>query len=365
MGYGGAERLLVDMMAARDQDRFEYEFAYVLAAEDGLVPAIRANGVIVHPLGAESDLDLRWLPRFRRLLLEGDFDVVHFHLPYTAGLGRLVARSIPKSRRPALMYTEHSLWHKTPSPVRVLNRSTIGMDEALIVVSQAAFEDLPNELKAKAEVVVHGVDLSKSQELIAQRHEIRRDVRAELDISSDELLVITVANLRTEKGYDVLLDAARIVLDNESHVRFIAIGRGPQKEELELRHRRLGLGDRFTFLGPREDVLRLMIASDIFALPSHHEGLPVTLMEATSVGLAIVATDVGGVPGVVADGESALLVPPGNPAAFAAAIGRLCSNTSLRQQLGKSAAMLSGQFDVKRASEHLEKTYLQLTAEEG
>ena len=101
-----------------------------------------------------------------------------------------------------------------------------------------------------------------------------------------ELLVLTVANLRPEKGYDVLLDAAHLAGDRGLPLRFAAVGRGPLEQELEERRRALGLGDRFRFLGQRDDVLRLLAGADIFVLPSRQEGLPVTLMEATSVGPA-------------------------------------------------------------------------------
>ncbi len=101
MGYGGAERLLVDLLAARDRDAFDYEFAYVLASENTLVPAIQASGVTAHCLGARHNGDLRWTLRLRRLLVEGDFDIVHFHLPYAAALGRLVARSLPAKPAPS------------------------------------------------------------------------------------------------------------------------------------------------------------------------------------------------------------------------------------------------------------------------
>jgi glycosyltransferase involved in cell wall biosynthesis len=348
------------MLAVRDREDFDYEFAYVLAAENGLVPAVRATGVPVHELGARSDFDLRWMGRFRRLLRDGQFDIVHFHLPYTAAVGRLVAASIPQSRRPTLMYTEHSLWDRTPTLVRVLNRCTIGLDDALVVVSPAAHDALPPALQGQAQVIVHGVDLSSAQALMARRDQIRREVRAELGVHDDQVLAITVANLRAEKGYDVLLEAAHLVAERGLPVRFAAVGRGPLKEELEARHAQLGLRDQFKFLGPRGDVLRLLAGSDIFVLPSHHEGMPVTLMEATSIGLAIVATKVGGVPGILTDNESGLLVAPGRPDLMADAIARLAADPELRHRLGTAAQTLSARFDVAGASRKIEDIYRRL-----
>ena len=143
LGHGGAERLLVDMVAKRDAAAFDYEVAYVLASEDGLAATIAADGTPVHALAARGNWDLRWVARLRALLVAGRYDVVHFHLPYTASLGRLGVATLPRSQRPAIVYTEHSAWDKMAVLVKALNRSTIGMDQSLIVVSEAAHQALP------------------------------------------------------------------------------------------------------------------------------------------------------------------------------------------------------------------------------
>jgi glycosyltransferase involved in cell wall biosynthesis len=361
LGYGGAERLLVDTIATRDAEAFHYEVAYVLPAEDALVPAIGATGTPVHSLGGRSNWDLRWMANLRMLILAGGFDVVHFHLPYTAALGRLVVATIPRRARPAIVYTEHSLWNKMAVLIKGLNRATIGLDQSLIVVSEAARDALPDGLKDRARVIVHGVDLSRSDTFIARREEVRKDVRSELGIADEELLILTVANLRREKGYDVLLDAARLMMDRHDAVRFAAVGRGPLEHDLEDRHRELGLGDRFQFLGQREDVLRLLTGSDVFVLASHQEGLPVALMEATSVGMPIVATEVGGVPQVITDGRDGLIVLPGHPTELAEALEKVTSDPVLRRHLGQGAKARSSLFDVASASRQIEGIYRQLT----
>jgi glycosyltransferase involved in cell wall biosynthesis len=360
LGHGGAERLLVDMVANGDHRAFDYEVAFVLDSENAFVPTLLANGTRVHGLGARHNLDLRWMLAFRRLLVANDFDIVHFHLPYTAALGRLVVASLPRRRQPVTLYTEHSLWHKVAVLVKALNRATIGLDRALIAVSQAAYDALPRALKPRARVVVHGVDLSPSRDMVLRRDEIRAEVRAELGVPSGELLAMTVANLRSEKGYDVLLDAARLVADHGLPIRFAAAGQGSLAEELTERHRALGLGKRFQFLGHRRDALELLAAADIVVLPSHQEGLPVVLMEATSVGTAIVATSVGGVPHVITDGVNGLVVPPGAPEQLAGAISRVGTDAALRSRLGARALADSAAFDVSRACGEVEVIYRRL-----
>jgi glycosyltransferase involved in cell wall biosynthesis len=357
LGPGGAERLLVDVVAAGDHSSFDYQVAYVLDTADALVPAFRSDGTTVHPLGAVGNLDLRWLLAFRRLLLGNGYDIVHFHLPYTAAFGRLVVASLPRRRRPVTLYTEHSLWNKAAVLVKILNRATIGLDRSLIAVSEAAFDALPSSLRARAQVVVHGVDLHRSIAMMGRRDEIRTRIRAELGVPPGELLAVTVANLRSEKGYDVLLDAAHIVDERRLPIRFAAAGHGALDHEMAERHRALGLGDRFRFLGHRHDALELLTAADIVVLPSHQEGLPVVLMEASSLGATMLATSVGGVGQVIQDGVNGLIVPPGRPEALADAIERLGSDPDLRARLGQQAAADSAAFDVARASGDIERIY--------
>jgi glycosyltransferase involved in cell wall biosynthesis len=356
LGHGGAEKLLIDLVATGDHRAFDYEVAYILDSEDTLVPALESQGITVHRLGAVHNFDVRWMVAFRRLLKRKQYDVVHFHLPYSAALGRPVVLSI-RGHRPVTLYTEHSLWNKVSPLVKLLNGLTIRCDGGVVAVSQAAYDALPVAVRRRASVVVHGVDLSSSVELVARRSEVRKDVRTELNLPDGELLAVTVANLRSEKGYDVLLECAHLVAERGLPITFVAAGAGSLAHELALTHQALGLGDRFRFLGRRADALALMTAADIVVLPSRQEGLPVVLMEATSVGAAVVATSVGGVPQVIIDGRNGLLVSPGRPEALADAIERLWTQPELRATLGRQAGADSARFDIARASAELEELY--------
>jgi glycosyltransferase involved in cell wall biosynthesis len=209
-------------------------------------------------------------------------------------------------------------------------------------------------------MVVHGVDLSRSDSLVARRTDVRASVRSELGISDDEVLFVTVANLRPEKGYDVLLDAARRIADRKLPIRIASVGRGPQGALLHARHVDLNLGDRFQFLGQRDDVLRLLAGADAFVLASRQEGLPVVLMEATSVGIPIVATSVGGVPQVLTHEVDALVVPPDDPTALAEAMARLALDPELRVRLGRQAKVRSSMFDISEASRTVGEIYLRV-----
>jgi len=362
LGLGGAERLLAGVVGARDRDRYDYEVAYVLAEQRALVPAVEASGVRVHALGGSASADVRWTAALRRLLVAGDYDILHSHLPYTAAFGRLVAATLPRRRRPVLVYTEHSLWNKAAVLTKALNRATVGADKALIVVSAAARDALPGALRRRARVIVHGVDAAPYAALRAQIDVVRKAVRAEIGVPDGDVLALTVANVRSEKGYDVLLAAARQAAAAGDPVTFVAVGRGPLEAELVAASTEPAMDGRFHFLGRRTDTAHLMLGADLFVLPSHQEGLPVALMEAMTAGLPVVATTVGGVPDVVTDEVEGLLVAPGRPDLLAAAVGRMARDPALRARLAAASRARSAIFDVASAAGAIEAVYDELLA---
>ena len=157
----------------------------------------------------------------------------------------------------------------------------------------------------------------------------------------------------------MLLDAARAIADRGLPVRIAAVGRGPLSTTLHARHVELALGDRFQFLGQRDDVLELLAGVGCLCPGlALTKGLPVTLMEATSVGLPIVATAVGGIPQILEDEIDALLVPPGDPGALVEAMTRLASDPDLRERLGRRAKLRSSMFDIGEASRTVGDIYL-------
>ena len=155
-------------------------------------------------------------------------------------------------------------------------------------MSAAVRDSLPAADPGRTRVVRYGVDAAE-----VRRRGASTGPRsaAALGVADDEILIGTVANLRATKGYpDLLVAAPRRSCAGSPTARFVAVGRGPLEDELRAQHAQLGLGDRFEFLGFRPDAVRVMSAFDVFCLPSHHEGLPIALMEALALGLPVVAT---------------------------------------------------------------------------
>jgi glycosyltransferase involved in cell wall biosynthesis len=350
---GGAELLLSMLAEVRDRDGFEYEAAYLLPWKTGLVGSLEDAGVPVHCLRGGREWDLRWAVRLRQLVRERRYDVVHIHSPYVAGIARMALRAIPASSRPRIVYTEHLPWWGYVRPTRILNRLTYRLDDAKLAVSRTVADSIPARLSDRVHVVVQGI----FPERVRDQLRFRDEVRAELGIGPDEIVVGTVAHFREQKGYPVLLEAARRVVDSELPVRFVAVGRGPQEDEIRATHARLGLGDRFLLTGFREDATRVMAAFDLFVLASHYEGLPLALMEALVLGVPVVATRVGGIPEGVTDGQEGLLVPPSRPDLLAHAIETLVSDPDLRARMSEAAADRGGSFDIRGSSGAVEAVY--------
>jgi glycosyltransferase involved in cell wall biosynthesis len=353
LGPGGAERLLVAAAAAHDRDAFDLQVVYLLPWKQHLVPELEALGVRCTCLDVRNERDVRWARRLRVRLRAEPVDVMHSHSPYAAAVGRLVVRSLPPATRPALVATEHNPWSTFKAPTRYANAWTARLDDADLAVSDEARASMSRRQRERTEVLVHGVDVSAIAKLRAER----TAVREELGIDPAAVLVGTVANYHPKKDWPNVLRAARLVADRDPAVRFCLVGQGPLEAEVEALHRELNLEGVVTLTGYRPDAVRLMAGCDVFVLGSRWEGLPVALMEASALGLPIVATRVGGIPDSFHDDVDAILVEPGSPEVLAAAIERLARDEPLRRRIGEAAQARAGDFDVKRAVARIEAIY--------
>ena len=357
LGMGGAERLLVETAHLADRSRFTFDVAYLLGHKDQLCGPLRAAGVEAHCLHAGHEADMRWARRLRALVASQRYDIVHAHSPYVASVARVALRLLPQSIRPAVFYTEHNNWASYSAPTRLANRLTSRLDDARFAVSLDAHASMSSSLRATTEVVTQGITLRDSH--TARRS--RADTRAALGLSDDDVVAITVANLRAEKAYPDLLEAARLCLvatrQHSPRLRFLSVGQGPLAVQVADQHHRLGLGDDFLLLGQRFDVADLLLAGDIFVLSSHFEGLPIALLEAMAAGLPAVVTAVGGIPDVVRDGTEGRLVPARRPDLLAAAIMELVTDPLARSRLAAGARARALDFDLERSVHRLQEHY--------
>jgi len=355
LGLGGAERLLVSMAHARDRDGFDYEAAYLLPWKDALVEELEREDVPVACLGGGKEWDLGWALRLRRRLIERPVHVLHVHSAYVASVIRVFVQTLPVRYRPRLVSTQHIGWRGLARLTRIANSATFSLDDGHVAVSDDVRSSVSKRHLARVETVVHGVPVA----VIRNERRHRDRMREELGALPGELLI---GNLRAQKAYPDLLEAARRVLGSGAPARFVAVGQGPLENDIRALHARLGLGERFELVGARHDATRVMAACDLFVLASHFEGYPVAIMEALALGLPIVATNVGGVPQAVRQGIEGLLVPPRRPDLLAEAILTLMHDPERRAEMALASEARAGEFDIGRATRRLEDLYRSLVA---
>jgi glycosyltransferase involved in cell wall biosynthesis len=355
LGPGGAERLLVEQASAGDRSRFHHEVAYVLDWKQHLVPELDTLGVPTHCLGVHDERDPRWVTRLAGLLRRDHYDVVHAHSPLVATVARVEVKARPKDRRPAFVYTEHNRWPSYRTETRLANQLTFGLNDAVFAVSEDVRRSVSPRYRANVEVVIHGVDGARVRAQLRDREATRR----ELGVLPGESLAVMVANLRDDKNYAGLIDAARLVVGRGTPVRFATAGQGPLEPQIRELQRESGLGDRFMLLGYRDDATRLVAAADLFVLASHHEGLPVTVMEALTLGVPVVAPAVGGLPEVVTSGNNGILVTARSVPALADAIAQAVE-PGMHARLVAGASSTGDRFSARHAIARIEATYAAL-----
>lgn len=355
LGPGGAEQLLLLSARVVDRRRFDYRVAFLRPDKTHLVEEFNGLGLGPVRLGAGArSARLAWPGQLRRLMAGAD--VVHSHSPVLASVARLVALTLPAVRRPAVVYTEHSEWTGHQPATRWSNALTAPLDDYHWAVSDQVRATVWPRLRDSYHVLIHGIDTAQ----IAPSEDLRSRVRGELGVRPEEILVITVANLRKPKDYPNLLAAAKLAVAADPRIRFVAVGQGPLDAELRARHAASGLGDRFQFLGFRRDVHDLLESADIFVLASSHEGLPVALMEALARGLPIVATAVGGIPDAITEGREGFLVPSGDAHALGDALLQLAGDSAVRERMSEAAIVRSRDYDIRTAVSEQQRVYAEL-----
>lgn len=232
-----------------------------------------------------------------------------------------------------LVITLHNLVPRLSLPLGILLRAAFRRARFVIAVSQAVADSARTVVGDPGRLVVipNGVDMARFAEktLPAQNA-----ARVALSLDLDAPVAVCVARLSPEKEVGTFLEAAALTLTRMPEARFLVAGDGPLRAALDHQVRILGLQKKARLLGMREDVPLLLAASDVLCLPSREEGLGIAALEAMAAGLPVVATRVGGLPEVVAEGETGLLVPARDPAALAAALESLLTNPTRARALG-------------------------------
>ena len=353
LAMGGAERMVTEIACRLDRRRFE-PCVVALHGRADLKPRLEANGVSVTLVGTSPARNpVGCLRSLRVTLARLAPDLVHTHLYYANVMGRLAAigtraRVVTTLHNPDYSYEGRStLLFRSK---KALDRFTGRRNAALVAVSQAVAADYERHMGWRAiRVIPNGIDVEEFGGAATPLKEVW---------PSPDLRLLAIGRLHPQKGHAVLLDALRLLATEGVKAGLVVAGEGPLREALAAQAVSAGLDGRVRLIGRSQNVRGLLAAAEVFVFPSLYEAFGLALLEAMAAGCPVVASRVGGIPEIVEDGASGLLVPPGDAAALAKAIRRLAQDRTCRVRLGAAARDRARRFDVGRTVEELERLYL-------
>jgi glycosyltransferase involved in cell wall biosynthesis len=333
--FGGTESILLQLVRRMRGRGLELEVCS-MCKPGQIGQEIQAAGVRLTTLDMATDASFAELIkgawRLAQMLDERKIDLVQTLL-YRANVVGAIAARISK-RRPVLVSSQRSLnprgFHTAARAVRWTRR----FSDVVVAVSDAVREEVLSTEKTRDEKVVvirNGVDTK-----LFKPHD-GSTMREALGLRNNALVVGGVGRLAPVKGFEHLVTATALAIARGVDVKTILIGDGPQRTELENLARSLGIDEHVHFLGMRRNLPELYAALDVFALPSVQEGSPNALIEAMACGLPVIASPVGGVPEIIEDWHSGILVEAAQPERWADAIERLDGAPKLRAQLAENA----------------------------
>lgn len=354
LGRGGAEMLLTDGPGASDPARFEYGFGYFLPHKRALVPELERKFGHVVCFPAQGALGmLAQVRSLARELRAWRADIVHCHLPLAGVVGRLAGAMA----KVPVIYTEHNVQERYHPATRLAARSTWRLQRQVIAVSADVKESIVRRFgeRVPVRVIKNGVSLER----FSRSEAARAELRARLGIAEDTVVVGSVAVFRKQKRLDLWLTAASLVLRSQPDARFLLVGDGPLRPQVEQQIRELGLSGKVLLPGLQSDVAAYLAAMDVYLMSSDFEGVPIALLEAMAMELPPVVTDAGGIPEVVVDEVSGFLRPRGDAGALAESLLRLItSGPERRAACGQRArARIAAEFSTARMMLEIEEVY--------
>jgi len=273
--------------------------------------------------------------RLRDFLYECQPDIVHTFLLTGSLYGRFAAMM---ARVPVVIGTEVNVYEKKRTLHALAERWLMRDTDAVVASAESVRDFYIRQVKAdpaKVEVIYNAVDWAQLQATMS-----RDEMRASVDVPTDAPLLTIIARLTEQKGHRILLDA--LVRPDLAHARLLVVGDGPLRQALERQAANLGLSPRVRFVGARRDLGNILAATDAFVMPSFWEGLPLAMVLAMGAGVPVVATRVAGIPEVVQDGVTGLLVTPGDSGELGAALARVVNDDTTRVLLGQAARTFVG-----------------------
>lgn len=367
---GGAERSFVSLIKGLDRDRFE---VWVACHSGGpMVEEYRQHASGVYVVDLLNIFNPGSVIALARLMRQLRCQIVHSRLWTADVLGGLAAAF---ARVPIRVSTvggqyfqaveEQGFRRARKAALSRTYRSVYGLFDRIVAVSRSLAEDLVHRPgfrvdPGKVAVIRNGIDLPCIPRSSAGVH------RETLGLSPTAQVVVTVANFFSIKGHRWLVEAMPRIVQRYPEAMFVLAGDGNILPAIRRMVGDYGLGRYVRFVGPQLEPLELIALSDVVVVPSVSEGLPRVVLEALALGKPVVATRVGGIPEIIEDGETGLLVMPRDPESLADAILAVLSDSALAKILGENGReVVRARFSADTMVRQTEQLYLDLALAKG
>lgn len=295
--------LLPETLKLHDQANFSFYYIYFLPWKNQMVQTIEAAGGTVKCLPAKNNIQM--LMQYKNVggyCEKNNIDLIHCHLPWSGFLGRMVfnKRGIP------VIYTEHNIQERYHFATKGLNKITFNSQSLALGVSEDVTKSIKNNIDPKIPVqtLLNGVNTIKFQRNVKKG----AIIRSKYNIPQDAVVLGNVAVFREQKNIPGWLRAFKEINIKHPQTFGIVVGAGVKENEIKAVVDELDLSERVILPGLQTDTISYFSAMDIFMMSSAFEGLPIALLEAMSMGCAIVSTKAGGVVEAVRNGKDGILV---------------------------------------------------------
>lgn len=341
--FGGAETMCENLTYALLRAGYQVTVVSLYNKKTPISQRMEAAGVSIRYLDKKLGMDVSMVPKLLRIMKEEKPDAVHTHLDvlkYTAAAAKLAG--IKKC-----VHTVHNVAEKeaeglTRKISHMYFRLGLAKPVALSPEVQQTIVRTYGLEPSRVPVIYNGIDLSRC---------IPRGTWGGREV----MTLLHIGRFNEQKNHAGLLRAYQKIREHYPNTRLDLLGDGELFADMKTYARELGIEDSVRFLGSQTNVYPYLHNADLFLLPSDYEGMPMTIIEAMGTGLPIVATAVGGVPDMLENGESGLLVPRDEDA-VSKAVCRLLSDAGLRRALGEKAMESSRRF----SAEHMAEEYCRL-----
>ena len=360
--WAGAEAQAL-VLIAQLVKRPEFDIRAILFNDGRLAREMAMTGAKVSVINESRYSSLAILKRLTDSLRNDGVGIVHTHGYKQHALGSLAAKLAGVG---SVVTTVHGLTelysgikrHKM-SLYRTLDGvCTRNFTDWVVAVSDNIKRQLEKQAKIKRVVTIHnGIEIERVRPRTSPEL-----VRRDLGISPDDAVVGTVGRLVPVKGLEYLLLAALGLRHQLRNAKYLIVGDGVSRSQLQEVVEQTGLKDKVIFSGYREDVYDLINAMDVFVLPSIDEGIPTVLLEAMALQKPIVATSVGGIPELICDGHTGFLVQPKNALALGTCIKRLISNCQVSREMGlRARARIEQDYTASKQASRTAMLYMNAT----